>query len=66
MRVFIAPTITLLMLLALTMNAQGQFQRVAAIPSEPEDIGGFGNLIAGVDFDGDGKKEIYAVNNNWH
>ncbi len=26
---------------------------------------GFGDFISGVDFDGDGNVEIYAVNNNW-
>ena len=28
------------------------------------EVGGFGNVIAGVDFDKDGKPEIYAVNTN--
>lgn len=41
------------------------FQRVAEIPL-PANESSFGNMISGVDFDGDGQKEIYAVNNNWN
>jgi len=40
------------------------FQRVAEIPL-PANESSFGNMVSGVDFDGDGQKEIYAVNNNW-
>jgi len=29
-------------------------------------VGGIGNIIAGVDVDGDGLTEIYMVNNNWN
>lgn len=46
--------------------AQGQrFDRSAVIMNSPLDPGGFGNVIAGVDFDNDGRAEIYAVNNDW-
>jgi len=50
-----------------TANAQTQtFVRAAQIPADSLDVGGWGNVVAGVDFDNDGKKEIYAVNNDWH
>lgn len=53
-------------LLFFTFNAIGQdFVRIAEIPV-PQLETGFGNFIAGVDLDGDGKPEIYAVNNNWN
>lgn len=48
------------------VQAQKQFVRVAEIPADTLDPGGFGNIVAGVDFDKDGKKEIYAVNNDWY
>ena len=54
-----------LFLFSFSLYGQG-FDRSAVIPAEPDDIGGFGNVVAGVDFDGDGKKEIYTVNNDWH
>ncbi len=41
------------------------FTRVAELPLPAIENAGFGNMVAGVDFDGDGKKEIYLVNNNW-
>lgn len=55
-----------LFVLSLTAGfAFGQlFDRVAEIPL-PADESSFGNMISGVDFDGDGNMEIYAVNNNW-
>ncbi|MBW7888533.1 MAG: VCBS repeat-containing protein, partial [Bacteroidetes bacterium] len=31
-----------------------------------EEPSGFGNFVAGVDLDGDGKLEVYAVNNDWN
>ncbi len=39
------------------------FYRKAEIQVPALENTGFGNIIAGVDFDGDGKPEIYAVNN---
>jgi hypothetical protein len=47
------------------MMAQTLLQRTALIrdPSQLEQ--GFGNVIAGVDFDGDGLPEIYACNSNF-
>jgi len=48
-------------------NAQTKsFVRAAVIPADLAQVGGFGNVVAGVDFDNDGKLEIYAVNNNWN
>lgn len=42
------------------------FFRVGEVPLPAIENAGFGNVVAGVDFDGDGKKEVYAVNNNWN
>lgn len=41
------------------------FKRSAIIPVDSLDVGGYGGVISGVDFDGDGNMEIYAVNNDW-
>ena len=49
----------------LNFNGIG-FDRVAEIPAAADDVGGFGYVIAGMDFDNDGKKDIYAVNTDWH
>jgi hypothetical protein len=50
-------------LLTLGTFAQTQtFLRTQQIPAWP--VGGFGNIVAGVDLDGDGKIEIYACNSN--
>lgn len=49
-------------------NAQ-LFNRAGTIPlpaGPTNSETGFGNVISGVDFDGDGRVEIYAVNNNWN
>lgn len=56
----------LLVLLCCAPFAFGQlFTRVATLPLPAPENAGFGNMVAGVDFDGDGKKEIYLANNNW-
>ena len=54
------------LLIAFAVSAQDRFDRSAEIPADLAngDIGGFGNIVAGVDLDGDGKLEIYAVNND--
>lgn len=39
---------------------------VFAPPDTNLNVGGIGALIAGVDVDGDGAKEIYLVNDNWN
>lgn len=41
------------------------FTRVAELPLPAPENAGFGNMVAGVDFDGDGYTEIYLVNNDW-
>jgi hypothetical protein len=48
------------------LNAQDIFERSSSIHTLKYESGGggFGNLIAGVDFDGDGLPEIYACNTN--
>jgi len=53
-----------LVLFKSNINAQA-FHRIGSLPTITGDESGWGNAIVGVDFDGDGKKEIYAVNNNW-
>jgi hypothetical protein len=57
----------LLLFCAATLDAQIELfarKAVATVPViEPT---GFGEMVAGVDLDGDGKLEIYAVNNNWN
>lgn len=52
-------------LVVTALQAQDRFDRSAVIPVEADDVGGIGNIVAGVDFDGDGKLEIYTVNNDW-
>lgn len=44
---------------------QEKFLRQTTIAVPSVECAGFGNAISGVDLDGDGKVEIYAVNNNW-
>jgi len=56
-------------LVALPLMAVAQqygFTRTAEIPVPEADlnVGGIGNMIAGVDLDGDGNLEIYLVNDN--
>ncbi len=42
---------------------QAIFERAGEIPVPAIENAGFGNVIAGVDLDGDGAQEVYAVNN---
>lgn len=59
---------TLYAVALLTICVFGQselFVRKAQIKMPAIENAGFGNIVAGVDLDNDGKKEIYAVNNNW-
>lgn len=44
--------------------SNAQFTRIDTISCQPKDRGGYGNIIAGVDLDNDGKTEIYACNSN--
>lgn len=56
----------ILVCLALNINAQQElFVRKAIINPPASENSGFGEAVVGVDFDGDGKKEIYFVNSNW-
>ncbi len=55
-----------LCLLIGTADAQVDFFTRSALVAPPVDSVSWGNAVMGVDFDGDGKKEIYAVNNNWN
>jgi len=56
----------LLIVLFAAPLAFGQlFTRVAELPLPAPENAGFGNMVAGVDFDGDGYTEIYLVNNDW-
>ncbi len=57
--------LTVLLLLSVSYIQAQTFPRVAEI-SDPAGFeeGGFGGVIAGVDFDGDGLPEIYACNTN--
>ena len=59
-------TILTVFVLSFALIAQDHFDRTAVLPAQPKDIGGFGNIISGVDIDGDGLLEIYAVNDDWH
>jgi hypothetical protein len=55
-----------LLLLTLTLNAQDRFDRSATfLPNDSLEVGGFGEIVAGVDYDNDGHSEIYFVNNDW-
>lgn len=51
-------------LLSVSLFAQQNLQRAFEIPTAFYEDGGFGNVIVGVDFDGDGLPEIYACNTN--
>jgi len=53
-----------LLLISSAVLAQDLYVRSAIIQPPAIEVGGFGNVVSGVDFDGDGKIEIYAVNNN--
>ncbi|MBU1678488.1 MAG: VCBS repeat-containing protein, partial [Bacteroidetes bacterium] len=64
MNKFYKLSIVLVFLLISGSFAQSDvFNRGHLIPVPVEENTGFGEFIAGVDFDGDGLKEIYAVNN---
>ncbi len=55
----------LVMFSSFSLFAQESFVRKSVIPVPSYQVGGFGNIVAGVDLDGDGKLEIYAVNDEW-
>ncbi len=58
--------LTALFLSASFVLAQDVFIRSAVFDLPGTEPGGVGEIIAGVDFDGDGKMEIYATNDNWN
>ncbi|MCB9068986.1 MAG: VCBS repeat-containing protein [Calditrichae bacterium] len=66
MRKFVTPILMVAMLFSLTVFGQNRFDRLATIDAMPEDVGGFGNFVAGVDLDDDGLLEIYTVNDDWY
>lgn len=65
MRSIKATLFLLTLLLSVSLVAQDSFVRSGVIPVPAIENGGFGNIVSGLDLDGDGKMEIYAVNDNW-
>ena len=59
-------SIMLVVFLSTSVWAGDVFTRDWIIPADTLDIGGFGHIIAGLDLDGDGYSEIYAINSDWH
>jgi type IX secretion system substrate protein len=57
-----------LLLILISSLAFATLPRVSqfAAPDTNMNVGGIGNMIAGVDVDGDGATEIYLVNDNWN
>jgi hypothetical protein len=58
--------VILVFLVASTLFAQHEIYKRTLIDVPAIENTGFGNFVAGVDLDGDGKLEVYAVNNNWN
>jgi hypothetical protein len=58
--------ISVLLLAPLSVPAQQQMFERAFTIAPPSPDWGWGNAVVGVDFDGDGLLEIYAVNNNMY
>jgi hypothetical protein len=54
----------LLIFFVIKISAQDQFTRTTVVQTDLYEINGFGNMVAGVDFDNDGKTEIYLCNTN--
>lgn len=56
----------ILSFLSISLSAQsaGKFTRLDTLSVHPLDAGGWGEVVAGLDLDKDGKPEIYAVNSN--
>ena len=57
-------TAALLLISTSLLAQQEEFERTSMVDVPLSALGGFGNFVAGVDFDEDGKVEIYAINNN--
>ena len=58
--------VAMALLISLSLSVQADFVRTAVIEADSLDIGGYGNLISGMDLDGDGRAEMYAINTDWH
>lgn len=62
--------LTFFFLLLLSLNvtttifSQDQFTRTTVVETSLLEPNGFGNMIVGVDFDNDGKQEVYLINTN--
>lgn len=53
--------------LVFSAYAQGQrFDHIGLIQADTLDVGGYGEIVSGVDLDGDGLLEIYAINTDWY
>ena len=53
-----------ILLISLPVLAQDGYERTVIPVDTTVEKGGYGAVVGGYDFDGDGKKEIYAVNTN--
>jgi len=58
-------TIIFSFLFLASLNAQDVFVRDTAINTQQYEPAGFGGVIAGVDWDADGKPDLYACNSNF-
>ncbi len=58
--------LSLFFLLSFSLTFSQSFFRIGEIPLPPPQNSSFGQMISGMDIDGDGRPEIYAVNNNWN
>ncbi len=60
--------LTILLFVVSSIFAVGDFTRIGTVPIPQANLndGGIGNMISGVDIDGDGKTEMYLVNDNWN
>ncbi len=56
----------LMVFMVFSVQAQDRFDRSATIQEDTLDVGGFGYFVGGVDFDEDGRVEIYAANSDWY
>ena len=60
---FFKTIVALFVLVNIIYSQKDEFTRMDSILVPEIENCGFGEIIAGVDFDSDGKLEIYAVNN---
>jgi len=58
--------ISISLLLSFSLFGQDRFDQSALLlPNDSLEVGGFGEIVAGVDYDNDGNSEVYFVNNDW-